>query len=441
MNVTIFDGGARAAGAAAAATPAASAAAACANAPSSGEVLIVEDTAASLKLLAELLGAAGYTVRQAPDGELALWSAQSRPPELILLDVRMPGIDGLEVCRRLKQSPTLRDIPVIFLSAQYDTDDKVRGFQAGAVDFIGKPYQAEEVLARTAVHIKLARTQLALSRANVELTHTLEELRSARAEIARSERLAALGAMVAGVAHELNTPIGNSVLAASTLDARARAFAARAETGLRRSDLNLFISEALQASELLVRNLAKSADLIASFKQVATGQAGSQRRRFELARFIGELAATLAPQFRDGGVSLRVAIGPGIQMDTYPAALAQVISQLALNALVHGFAGRADGIITVQAEPDPDDGALVRVVLADNGSGIAAVHLDRIFDPFFTTRLGQGSGGLGLHIVHNLVANVLGGAIAATSEPGQTRFTLRLPRQAPALATVGASDQ
>ena len=411
-----------------------------ANVPSSGEVLVVEDTAASLKLLAELLGAAGYTVRQAPDGELALWSAQSRPPELILLDVRMPGIDGLEVCRRLKQSPTLRDIPVIFLSAQYDTDDKVRGFQAGAVDFIGKPYQSEEALARTAVHIKLARTQLALSRANVELTHTLEELRSARAEIVRSERLAALGAMVAGVAHELNTPIGNSVLAASTLDERARAFAMRAEAGLRRSDLNLFVAEALQASDLLMRNLAKSANLIASFKQVATDQAGSQRRRFDLARLVGELAATLAPQFRDGGVTLRVAIAPEIVMDTYPGALAQVVSQLALNALVHGFTGRADGTITVQAELEPGDAGLVRVVLADNGSGIAAAHLDRIFDPFFTTRLGQGSGGLGLHIVHNLVANVLGGAIAATSEPGKTRFTLSLPRSAPALATVAASD-
>jgi DNA-binding response OmpR family regulator/two-component sensor histidine kinase len=402
-------------------------------APSAGEVLVVEDTVSSLKLLAELLGTAGYTVRQAPNGELALWSAQSRPPELILLDVRMPGIDGLEVCRRLKQSPMLRDIPVIFLSAQYDTEDKVRGFQAGAVDFIGKPYQAEEVLARTAVHIKLARTQLALSRANVELTHTLEELRGARAEIARAERLAALGAMVAGVAHELNTPIGNSVLAATTLEQRARAFAARAATGLRRSELAQFVDEALQASALLVRNLAKSADLIASFKQVATDQAGSQRRRFELAHLMADLAATMAPQFRDAGIALRVAVAPGILMDTYPGALCQVVSQLALNALVHAFAGRADGVITIGAERHAGDPARVCVLLSDNGSGIAPLHLDRIFEPFFTTRLGQGSGGLGLHIVHNLVGNVLGGAIVATSEPGHTRFAVSLPCIAPAI--------
>ncbi len=128
-----------------------------------GEVLIVEDTPASLKLLSDLLTEAGYYVRQAPNGELALWTAQSRPPELILLDVRMPGIDGFEVCRRLKETPELRQVPVIFLSAQHDTDDKVRGFALGAVDFIPKPFQAEEILARTDAHVRLGRAQKALA--------------------------------------------------------------------------------------------------------------------------------------------------------------------------------------------------------------------------------------------------------------------------------------
>ena len=128
-----------------------------------GEVLIVEDTPASLKLLSDLLTEAGYYVRQAPNGELALWTATSRPPELILLDVRMPGIDGFEVCRRLKASPELSQVPVIFLSAQHDTDDKVRGFALGAVDFIAKPFQTEEILARTDAHVRLGRAQKALA--------------------------------------------------------------------------------------------------------------------------------------------------------------------------------------------------------------------------------------------------------------------------------------
>ncbi|SHN41832.1 PAS domain S-box-containing protein/diguanylate cyclase (GGDEF) domain-containing protein [Duganella sacchari] len=147
-----------------------------------GEVLIVEDTPASLKLLSDLLTEAGYYVRQAPNGELALWTAQSRPPELILLDIRMPGIDGFEVCRRLKATPELNQVPVIFLSAQHDTDDKVRGFELGAVDFIAKPFQAEEILARTDAHVKLGRAQKALAEERALLEQRVAER---TAELAR----------------------------------------------------------------------------------------------------------------------------------------------------------------------------------------------------------------------------------------------------------------
>ena len=158
-----------------------------------GEVLIVEDTPASLKLLSDLLGGAGYAVRQAPNGELALWTAQARPPELILLDVRMPGLDGFEVCRRLKEIPSLRQVPVIFLSAQYDTDDKVRGFALGAVDFIAKPFQAEEILARTDAHVRLARAQLQLAqeRANLErrVAERTAELEQVASTLAREVQI------------------------------------------------------------------------------------------------------------------------------------------------------------------------------------------------------------------------------------------------------------
>ncbi|MBJ7313906.1 EAL domain-containing protein [Rugamonas sp. CCM 8940] len=153
-----------------------------------GEVLIVEDTPASLKLLSDLLTEVGYYVRQAPNGELALWTAQSRPPELILLDIRMPGIDGFEVCRRLKESDSaeLRQVPVIFLSAQHDTDDKVRGFALGAVDFIPKPFQTEEILARTDAHVRLGRAQKALAAERELLEQRVAERTAELAELAAS---------------------------------------------------------------------------------------------------------------------------------------------------------------------------------------------------------------------------------------------------------------
>lgn len=400
-----------------------------------GEILVVEDTPASLTLLADMLKRAGYTVREAPNGELALWSAQARAPDLILLDVRMPGIDGYEVCRRLKQSPELRDVPVVFLSAQSDVDDKLRGFQAGGIDYIGKPFQAEEVLARTRAHIALARSQRALAASNDSLAAALAELQAARAELRRSEQLAALGAIVAGVAHELNTPIGNCVLAASALEERARSFAQEAAQGVRRSALDNFVADTREVSVMLQRNLAVSAELIASFKQIATDQAGSVRRRFALASLVRDTCRTLAPQVQGAMASIVFDLDEAIAMDSFPGALAEVISKLVGNALVHGFRDGRVGQITIRAT---GEGERVRLSVCDNGAGIAEADLGRIFDPFFTTHMGEGSGGLGLHIVHNLIINVLGATIAASSSDGQTCFVIDCPRRAPCLPSAHA---
>ncbi|MCG2584482.1 sensor histidine kinase [Massilia sp. TS11] len=402
----------------------------------SGEVLVVEDTPASLKLLTDLLKAEGYAVRQAPDGELALWSAQSRPPELILLDIRMPGIDGYEVCRRLKTNPRLAPIPVIFLSAQHDTDDKVRGFAAGAVDFIGKPYQAEEVLARAHVHITLARTQAALARTNGELSATLDKLRTARDEVLRAERLAALGALVNGVAHELNTPIGNCVLTASTLAGHARSFGERIEQGVRKSELAQFVAETSVAADLLMRNLDKSAAIVTSFKQVAADQASAERRRFDLGQLARDMSITIAPLLRERSVRLELDIPDGLMLDNYPGPLCQVYNQIVSNALQHGYGPHDAGCIRVSASLE---GEQVRMRFCDDGRGIAPEHVEKVFDPFFTTRMGQGSGGLGLHIVHNLVNNVMGGHIGVFSAPGATCFELWLPLTVPQIGPAQLS--
>ncbi len=400
------------------------------GAPNMGEVLVVEDTPASLKLLSDLLQGAGYSVRQAPDGELALWSAQARPPELILLDVRMPGIDGYEVCRRLKQAPALRDIPVIFLSAQFDTDDKLRGFRAGAIDFIGKPYQAEEVLARAGAHVGLARSQRALAAANLALQHTVAQLDTTRGQLRRSEHLAALGAMVAGIAHELNTPLGNCLLAASTLGQRVDDFALAAERGLRRSELAAFVADTRGANTLLQRNLDSAASLVSSFKEVASGQDGATRASFGLARLVDEVMLALAPQLRAACVTLEVKAPVQIMLDSFPGALCRVLGELAANALLHGFSDGRAGRLEIEAHRS---GERLQISVTDDGGGIAQPDLGRVFEPFFTTRLGQGSSGLGLYIAHNLVANVLGGAIRVACSGGLTRFELDLPLVAPCL--------
>jgi signal transduction histidine kinase len=302
------------------------------------------------------------------------------------------------------------------------------------VDFIGKPYHPPEVLARTAVHLALARSQRALAEANGELTRTVAELNATREDLQRAEKLAALNAMVAGVAHELNTPIGNCVLAASALEQRARSFAQAAQSGLRRSELDTFIGDAQHASDLLLRNLGTTARLIDTFKQVATDQQGAVRRSFDLGEVLAQIAKALSPRLAKANVTLEVNGTADIQMTSYPGVLAEVIEQLVFNALIHGLGEATAGLVRIDASTEGSDGGYLKLVVSDNGKGIASADLGHVFEPFFTTRLGQGTGGLGLHIVHNLVANVLGGTIKAESRPGQTLFAVYCPCHAPALA-------
>lgn len=265
---------------------------------------------------------------------------------------------------------------------------------------------------------------LALQQANAEL-------RQAMTQLVQSEKLAALGNLVAGIAHELNTPLGNARVVASALGDQVREFAAVLESGaLRRSQLGEFLQRVREAVDLLERNSARAADLIGHFKQVAVDQTSMRRRRFDLAQTVEEVLITLRPTFRRTEHRVEVTIPPDLELDSYPGALEQVIANLVGNSLEHGFPGVDSGRIRISAEPiDP---ARLRLSYADDGVGIAEEVIDRIFDPFFTTRLGQGGSGLGLYIVYSLVTGALGGTIAVASRPGQgTHFTLTLPRTGP----------
>lgn len=262
------------------------------------------------------------------------------------------------------------------------------------------------------------------------LSEAVLHLQTAQSELVRTEKLAALGALVAGIAHELNTPIGVSVTVATTLRDNAQGFEREMAQGLRRSALERFVSGVREGCDLLDRNLLRAAQLIASFKQVAVDQTSENRRLFTLDTTLAEILLTLGPILRKSGHSVRCEIPPGVALDSYPGPLGQVVTNLIHNAFVHGLEGRTDGRVCVRARVL--DGNEIELEIEDNGQGIAPQHLDRIFDPFFTTRLGQGGSGLGLNIVYNLVTATLGGRIEVHSQLGQgTRITLRLPRVAP----------
>ncbi|WUR15315.1 ATP-binding protein [[Empedobacter] haloabium] len=285
----------------------------------------------------------------------------------------------------------------------------------------------ELVLARTA-ELRHAKEQA--EQASASLAAALDNLRLTQDELVRRDKLAALGALVAGVAHELNTPIGNSLTVASTMSEHLATLKSRLHAGLRRADLEQYLEAAGEADGVIVRNLTRAGRLIASFKQVAVDTASSQRRRFRLDEFIAELVLPLLAATPQPRPKVRQQIAPDLVMDSYPGPLGQALSALFENAVVHGLAGRDDGTVTIAAH-GLDDGAIALSV-SDDGAGIAPEHVARVYDPFFTTRPGAGAAGLGLHITHNIVTGVLGGRIALDSTPGLgTTFTLTLPAVAP----------
>ena len=272
------------------------------------------------------------------------------------------------------------------------------------------------------------RTQ-ALYRANHELSAALDHLNTTQAELIRSEKMAALGSLVAGVAHELSTPLGNSLLAANTLRDHARELSKEMESGLRRSTLERYLAETQDGNEIIERNLSRAAELVSSFKQVAVDQSSSQRRRFMLMEVVEEIMMTLRPSLKRLPFIVNIDVDPGLEFDSYPGPLGQVLTNLINNAIIHAFDGRDHGVITITGRADGEEYVLLEVT--DDGTGIPEANLRRLFDPFFTTRFGEGSG-LGLPIVHSLITNLLGGLVEVSSVPGQGAcFRFRLPKIAP----------
>lgn len=278
-----------------------------------------------------------------------------------------------------------------------------------------------------------ARVQLrteALAAANLDLSGAVATLRDTQGELVRAEKMAALGGLVAGVAHELNTPLGNSLMAVTALSDEVRQFRTLMLTGLRRSALESLLDSVEQATDIATRNLHRAADLVTSFKQVAVDQTSSQRRHFELREVVDEMVASLRPSFARTPYKIQVDVPNGLRLDSYPGALGQAIGNLIHNAVLHGFDGRARGTVLITGKRD--ELGIVVLSVADDGHGIPPDLLGRIFDPFVTTKMGRGGTGLGLHIAFNAVTHALGGSLSVRSEVAVgTTFEMRLPDTAP----------
>ncbi|MBC3862984.1 PAS domain-containing sensor histidine kinase [Undibacterium jejuense] len=270
-----------------------------------------------------------------------------------------------------------------------------------------------------------------LKTANDELAEAMEKLQLAQDELIRSEKLKALGNIVAVVAHELNTPIGNSLTVASTLREKTKHVNQLfAEGGLRKSSLSEYLSDADEGTSILIRALNRSSDLVNNFKHVAVDQTTEQRRPFDLHDVIVDVVAVLSPMLRKTPYRFNFEVPSGILMDSYPGPLEQVVTNLITNSLAHAFEDKDQGEMYLSASLLDDN--TVQIIFTDDGIGIETDHLSRIFDPFYTTKLGRGGTGLGLNIVHNIATKTLGGNLSVESIYGKgTVFTLNIPLKAP----------
>ncbi len=422
--------------------------------PQKHSILVVDDTHTNLKILFDLLSNQGYRVAIAKNGEAALEKLESYLPELILLDVMMPGIDGFETCKRLKDNPNTQDIPVIFMTALSDSGNKVKGLNAGAVDYITKPINHEEVLARIEIHLQLKNLKTLEGMVNertTELTETLENLKRAQVQLVQKEKMSSLGKLVAGVAHEINNPVnfihGNlkhiqqyslGLLQLVELyqkhypqpEKEIQDYAEELELEFLQEDLSKIISSMTIGSNrirqivLSLRNFSRLDE--AEFKPV------------NLHEGIESTLLILQHRFKTSSKNPAIEVirkySELPMVECYSSKLNQVFMNIlanAIDALEESIdSGNKEPTIVISTSELLNKWVEIRI--ADNGNGISEETSSKIFDPFFTTKpIGSGTG-LGLSISHQIITDKHGGKLECYSTLGQgTEFVIQIKSSQP----------
>jgi signal transduction histidine kinase len=302
--------------------------------------------------------------------------------------------------------------------------EKIEGLQRE----IAQRRHAEAVIAQLNQELeqRVAERTRQLEHANHNLQKSLSDLKMAQDHLVRSERMAALGDMVAGVAHEINTPVGVGVTAASFLERQVNRYASRYQEGtLQRAEVEKFLGVVADSAGIILANLQRAGDLVRSFKQIAVDQTSDEIRRVNMKEAIQDLLKSLNPVLRKTAHTVTYACPEDVDLDSYPGAITQILNNLISNSLSHAFEDMAQGAIHIDVTHDRD---WVRIHYSDNGIGIPKRNLARIFEPFFTTKRNAGGSGLGMNIVYNLVTDKLGGEIHAASEERQgVHFYINLP--------------
>ena len=418
------------------------------------KILIIDDYDVLRKTIVMYLTDLGYQCIEAENGKIGLAHIKEYQPDIILCDLRMPVLDGFGVLRNI--SSIIKTIPFIVISGDGDIADVIKAHQMGAWDYVIKPIKDFSILN---LAIEKVTNKAKLKKENIEYQNNLEnlvqsrtkalqkhkekleemvlsrtqelqnsiiELKKTQSQLVQAEKMASLGQLVAGISHEINTPVGIGVTLASNLEARTEMLSKLYfDNNLKKSDLENYLEIAVDSSQMILSNLKRAAELIRSFKLVAVDQSSENKRYFDLGNYIKDVLRSLQNQLKKKSHQIVIHIDEEIFINSYPGTFSQIITNLIQNSLIHGFEEIDYGKITIDLFVE--DNSLI-LIYSDNGKGIPKENLQKIFTPFFTTKRGKGGSGLGLHIIYNLVTTKLHGNIKCeTAKNEGIKFKIWIP--------------
>lgn len=418
-------------------------------------ILVVDDTPDNVRLLTAMLNEQGYKVRKALSGRMAITACQMILPDLILLDINMPEMNGYEVCQQLKADERTREVPVIFISALDDVLDKVKAFDAGGADYITKPFQRGEVLSRIESQLKLRSLQLKLLKKNESLERALAELKAAQVQLVQHEKMAALGQLVAGLAHEINNPInfiyGNLTHASKYVQDLASILELYQEEypnispiiqeKINELDLMFLREDAPNLMGAMLRGAERIRQLVVSLRNFSRLDE-AEMKPVDIHEGIESTLLMLQHRLAETETHPAITVikdhGKLPLVTCYASQLNQVFMHVlnnAIDALVGGKKASGTGsgeeevqrpTIWIRTELTAKNTVLIRI--ADNGPGISEPALSRLFDPFFTTKKVGSGAGLGLSISYHIVVQQHKGQLTCSSSPGQgAEFGIEIP--------------